>query len=80
MGTALAAAVRERARLAWQEVQAARRGDDAHARLVAEAEWEDVQRLARAHAVAVELPSIEGSAQAGAAQGSQAERAGEAAG
>ncbi|GAA3140061.1 hypothetical protein [Nonomuraea roseoviolacea] len=54
MVTALAAAIRERARLAWQEVQACRQGDDAHALMVAEAEWEDAQRLARVHAVPIE--------------------------
>ncbi|MFI6793067.1 hypothetical protein ACIBG4_37645 [Nonomuraea sp. NPDC050383] len=57
MSTGLAAAVRERARLAGQALRAARQGGDAHAVLVAEGEWEDVRRLAEAHAVS--LDSVE---------------------
>ncbi|MFI7708712.1 hypothetical protein [Nonomuraea sp. NPDC049480] len=54
MSTVFAAAVRERAGLAWQALQAARDDDDAHAVLVAEAEWEDAWRLAQAHGIAIE--------------------------
>ncbi|GAA3683881.1 hypothetical protein GCM10022224_055610 [Nonomuraea antimicrobica] len=54
MSTVFAAAVRERAGLAWQALQAARDADDAHAMLVAEAEWEDAWRLAQAHGVPIE--------------------------
>ncbi|MEV1177410.1 hypothetical protein [Nonomuraea sp. NPDC049784] len=54
MSTAFAAAVRERAQVAWQALRAARRDGDAHAVLVAEGEWEDVRRLAAAHAVSIE--------------------------
>ncbi|GAA3250632.1 hypothetical protein [Nonomuraea helvata] len=54
MSTVFAAAVRERAGLAWRALQAARDADDAHAVLVAEAEWEDAQRLAQAHGIAIE--------------------------
>lgn len=48
---AFAAAVRERARLAWAALQAAHRDHDPDLAIVAEAEWEDVSRVARAHGV-----------------------------
>ncbi|MEV0233940.1 hypothetical protein [Nonomuraea sp. NPDC050786] len=52
MSTAFAAAVRERVRLAWQALQAARHDDDVvYAGLVPEDEWEDARRLTRAHGV-----------------------------
>ncbi|WP_327589613.1 hypothetical protein OHA25_23335 [Nonomuraea sp. NBC_00507] len=54
MSTVFAAAVRERAGQAWQELQAARDADDAHAGLVAEAEWEDARRLAQAYGIAID--------------------------
>ncbi|MET9251894.1 hypothetical protein [Nonomuraea sp. NPDC003709] len=54
MSTAFAAAVRERAQVAWQALRVARQDGDTHAVLVAEAEWEDVRRLADAHAVSIE--------------------------
>lgn len=64
MSTEFAAAVRERAGLAWQALQAARGDGDTHAVLVAEAEWEDAWRLARVHGVAIEAhqPGTEGEA------------------
>jgi hypothetical protein len=49
-----AAAVRERARAAWQALQEARLGDDVHAVLEAEAEWDDARRLAETHGVRLE--------------------------
>ncbi|MDP4510490.1 hypothetical protein [Nonomuraea turcica] len=54
MSTVFAAAVRERAGQAWQELQAARDADDAHAVLVAEAEWEDARRLAQAYGIVID--------------------------
>ncbi|MDX3103456.1 hypothetical protein ACIBO5_51355 [Nonomuraea angiospora] len=67
MSTAFAAAVRERAQMAWQALQAARQERDAHAVLVAEAEWEDVRRLADAHAVSIEATIEAAAAEAGGA-------------
>jgi hypothetical protein len=46
-------AAAERAGLAWQALQAARDADDAHALLLAEAEWEDDRRLAQAYGIAI---------------------------
>ncbi|PZG14094.1 hypothetical protein C1J01_27935 [Nonomuraea aridisoli] len=47
----MAAAIRERARSVWQALGEARRDDDAHATLLAADDWDEVQRLARAHGV-----------------------------
>ncbi|WP_212735097.1 hypothetical protein [Herbidospora galbida] len=58
MTTAVAATIRERARAARQALRAAHRSGDAHAVLVAEEEWEDLRRLARAHSVV--LPEDDG--------------------
>jgi hypothetical protein len=48
-----AAAIRERARSARVALERARRDHDADELIVAEGEWEDVVRLARAHGVPV---------------------------
>ncbi|MEU6720892.1 hypothetical protein ABZ897_56360 [Nonomuraea sp. NPDC046802] len=67
MSTAFAAAVRERAQMAWQALRAARQDGDTHAVLVAEAEWEDVRRLADAHAVPIEATIEAAACEAGGA-------------
>ncbi|MEQ4721820.1 hypothetical protein [Nonomuraea sp. B19D2] len=72
MSTAFAAAIRERAQVALQALRAARQDGDAHAVLVAEGEWEDVRRLADAHAV-----SIQGAVEAVVAEAGGAGPAGE---
>ncbi|MFF4411731.1 hypothetical protein ACFYY8_04320 [Streptosporangium sp. NPDC001559] len=60
MSTAFAAAIRERARQAWQALQQAREDDDVHAGLAAKNEWADVRRLAREHGVSLDLgPQVE---------------------
>ncbi|GLX99539.1 hypothetical protein Hesp01_74890 [Herbidospora sp. NBRC 101105] len=51
VSTAVAAAIRARAGVAPQALRAAYRNGDAHAVLLAEEEWDDVRRLARAHSV-----------------------------
>ncbi|TDD45868.1 hypothetical protein E1286_22725 [Nonomuraea terrae] len=51
MTTAVAAAIRERARSVWRSLEEARRDNDAHAMLLAADDWDEVQRLARAHGV-----------------------------
>lgn len=51
MSTAVAAAIRERARSVWGSLQAARQDNDAHGTLLAADEWDEVTRLARAHGV-----------------------------
>lgn len=51
MSGSFAAAVRERGRRAAAALEAARRGDDVDALMLAEAEWDHVARLARTHGV-----------------------------
>ncbi|MEV3987244.1 hypothetical protein [Nonomuraea sp. NPDC049758] len=46
--------MRERVDRAWPALHAALDDDDAHALLVAEAEWEDAWRLAQSYGIAVE--------------------------
>ncbi|GII54211.1 hypothetical protein Pth03_26000 [Planotetraspora thailandica] len=53
MSGPFAAAIRERARLARAALEQARRDGDADDLIVAEGEWEDVVRLARAHGVPI---------------------------
>jgi len=48
-----AAAIRERARSAREALERARRDHDVDELLVAEGEWDDVVRLARAHGVQI---------------------------
>lgn len=49
MSGPFAAAIRERARQARAALETARRDDDPEALIVAEGEWDDVQRVARDH-------------------------------
>ncbi|GAA4590275.1 hypothetical protein GCM10023194_46700 [Planotetraspora phitsanulokensis] len=51
MSGPFAAAIRERARSARTALERARREHDVDEMLVAEGEWDDVVRLARAHGV-----------------------------
>ncbi|GAA4562965.1 hypothetical protein [Planotetraspora kaengkrachanensis] len=53
MSGPFAAAIRERALLAWAALEEARREEDVEGLIVAEGEWEDVVRLARAHGVQI---------------------------
>ncbi|MER7506486.1 hypothetical protein AB0L05_36725 [Nonomuraea pusilla] len=56
MSGSFADAVRERARSAYAALENARREGDTQAALVAEDEWEDALRLARAHGVQLDEP------------------------
>jgi hypothetical protein len=70
---AFAEAVRERARLARVALLAARRVHDLEETLVAEAEWEHISRVARAHGVGLE-EDVSGGVEAGADEDRPGER------
>ncbi|WP_113705387.1 hypothetical protein [Nonomuraea lactucae] len=57
MSQSFVAAVQERAARAWAALDAARHDGDADQVLLAEADWEDVQRFARRHGVQIGSPA-----------------------
>ncbi|WP_433511627.1 hypothetical protein ACQP2T_48805 [Nonomuraea sp. CA-143628] len=70
MSQSFIATVRERADRAREALEAARRAGDADTVLLAEADWEDMQRFARRHGVSIDSPAeIPGERDAGHVEG-----------